>query len=96
MPVLGLQIIVPVSESMQPAISSGDFVLVQDRGFEEVQEGDIIAYSAQEVREPVISRVRDKNDTALRTRMDSNPGSLEFERHVSPSQLIGEALIILP
>ncbi|MDY6773917.1 MAG: signal peptidase I [Candidatus Nanohaloarchaea archaeon] len=92
----GKPVVTVVSCSMYPELHVGDILLVHGTDFEDIEQGDIIVYSTEEMEIPIVHRVVKKHDTYLETKGDNNPGQLEFEKHVTPGQIRGVVVFTIP
>lgn len=85
-----------VSCSMYPELNVGDILVVNGVEFEEIEEGDIIVYSTDEVEIPVVHRVVAKYDTYLETQGDNTPSQHNWEKYIRPEQIHGEVVFTIP
>lgn len=85
-----------VSCSMYPNLHVGDILVVKGTPYENIEEGDVIVYSTEEMNIPVVHRVIEKNPEFLETKGDNNPSQLSFESRVEPDQIHGRVLFTVP
>lgn len=85
-----------VSCSMYPNLHVGDILVVKGTPYENIEEGDVIVYSTEEMQIPVVHRVIEKNENYLETKGDNNPSQLDFESRVEPEQIHGRVLFSIP
>lgn len=92
MPVVAVE-----SNSMVPAFSRGDILLLQGTPASSLSVGDIIVYSPEGQGVPIVHRIISRNpDGSFQTKGDANSGQLVFEKSVSPSEIHGEVIAVLP
>lgn len=89
-------VVTVVSCSMYPQLDVGDLVFVQGQEFEDIQEEDVLVYDVESSGIPIVHRVIEKRDSSLETQGDNNPGQLEFEKNVTPSQIHGTKVFSVP
>ncbi|WP_051258519.1 signal peptidase I [Atopococcus tabaci] len=82
-----------LSDSMEPTISAGDYIIVSMTPFEEIEKNDIITYQESE-NTLVTHRAVEKTDEGLVTRGDAN--DTEDVRRVQANALIGEVRWVVP
>lgn len=75
------------TESMEPTIMAGDYVLFKNTSFEEVKEEDIIVYRSASGRF-IIHRIIEKNDDYIICQGDNNP--IADEEHITSDMIIGK------
>jgi signal peptidase len=92
MPVVAVE-----SNSMVPTFQRGDILILQGVPADSLHIGDVIVFSPQGQPTPVVHRIIATNaDGTLQTQGDANAGQLEFERHISPQQIEGKVIMIVP
>jgi len=69
----GFEIGIVMSDSMQPALSRGDLVILQDPSTKELKVGTIIRY--QKHGQLILHRIVDKHPLGFRTKGDANKGA---------------------
>ncbi len=85
------------SNSMQPTFSRGDILIIQGSGPDQIKQGDIIVFVTTEARAPIVHRVQTRNaDGTFQTKGDANSGQLTFEKSISPTQILGKEILIIP
>lgn len=83
------------SWSVKDGFSIGDLPIVQ--GSKEYKIGDVIVYSVNGQRAPIIHRIIKINpDGSFMTKGDHNPSLLSFESRVDESQIHGKVLFVIP
>ncbi len=75
------------TESMEPTIKAGDYVMFKSTSFEEVIEKDIIVYRSESGRF-IIHRVIEKNNEYIICKGDNNP--VADEEHITSDMIIGK------
>ncbi len=70
--IFGLSVSYVPTESMEPAIEAGDYVLFSKVDFDDIRVNDIIVYRSNDNRF-IIHRVMEKADSYLRVQGDNNP-----------------------
>lgn len=88
----GLKGYTVVSGSMEPALSTGDFVFVRVNGIEDVKEGDVVTFFRDE--EIVTHRAVEVTDAGVATKGDAN--NIADQGEVTSENYIGELAWILP
>ena len=77
--VFGYRLFVVLTGSMEPAIKTGDVVVIKDANSNELQVGDIITYSLKNTNQTVTHRIQEvvKKDGKIyyKTKGDNNNGS---------------------
>lgn len=92
MPVVAVE-----SNSMVPAFSRGDILILKGGAVSELKLGDIIVYSPEGQNTPIVHRIVSKNpDGTFQTKGDANAGQLSFEKRVSSGQIHGMVLAVIP
>ena len=92
MPVVAVE-----SNSMVPVFHKGDILVL--RGVEPGELGvdDIIVFSVAGRDIPIVHRIVKINpDGSFQTKGDANSGQLSFEFHVSPEDIHGKVVVIVP
>lgn len=90
-----LPIVAVESDSMKPTFVRGDILLLQGTATYEV--GDIIVFSPEPGRTPVVHRIVAINeDGTYQTKGDANASQLPFERRIRKEQVHGKVILILP
>jgi len=99
--VFGLSVSYVPTESMEPVIHKGDYVIFKSASFDDVQEQDIIVYYNPEGINPetktkgiyIIHRVIKKYDTYLETKGDNNMSadSIDVTKDLVIGKYIGKA-----
>lgn len=91
---------VVLSDSMAPAFSTGDVVIVRSVPAEQISVGDVITYhspaaeSVDRISHRVVSVDRSSEETTFRTRGDMNDQRDEYA--VAESNLIGRVWVAIP
>lgn len=96
---------VVLSDSMEPAISAGDVVIVEEVPPEEIDEGDVITFrapaggqfdegGAERVTHRVVEVVREDGQRRFRTRGDANEEA--DPELVGPGDVVGEVAFAIP
>lgn len=94
-----LPIVAVQSGSMEPTFYKGDLLLLvgADKGAPDIKVGDVIVFSHSFGTTPVVHRVVEINkDGTYQTKGDANPGQLPYEKRISPDQVKGKAILIIP
>ena len=92
MPVVAVE-----SNSMVPAFSQGDILVLQGVPASSLRVGEIIVFSPSPGQTPVVHRIITINpDGTFQTKGDNNNGELPFERSIQASQIHGKAVLIIP
>jgi signal peptidase len=92
MPVVAVE-----SNSMVPAFSRGDILVLQGVPSEQLDIGDVIVFSPSPGRTPIVHRiVRLNPDGTFQTKGDANTGQLPFEKSITPDQIHGRQIAIIP
>lgn len=92
MPVVAVE-----SNSMVPAFSKGDILILQGATAEQMKVGDIIVFSPPSHTTPVVHRIVAINpDGSFQTKGDANGGQLSFETHIMPDQIHGRVVLMVP
>ena len=92
MPVVAVE-----SNSMLPAFSMGDMLVLQGVPAQSLKVNDIIVFSPSPQQTPVVHRIISINpDNTFQTKGDNNQGQLPFELRIEPSQIHGKAIFIIP
>lgn len=81
-----------VSGSMEPAISTGDFIFVKTTPIEEIEIDDVVTFLRDE--EFVTHRAVEITDTGLMTKGDAN--NIADQGEVTHDSYIGELALIVP
>lgn len=89
--ILGLSLSYVPTESMEPTIMPGDYVLYSKASFKDVSVGDIIIYR-NDSDIYVIHRVIEKNESTLITKGDNNPIA---DDPISPERVYGKYIMTL-
>lgn len=89
-------VVAVTSGSMEPTLHRGDMILVQGEPFEEIEEGEIVVYTTDRMPVPIIHRVIQKNATALQTKGDALEQQHQFEKHITPDQVLGTTMFVVP
>jgi len=92
MPVVAVE-----SNSMVPTFNRGDILILQGVPPEQLKTGDIIVFSPVSGQTPIVHRVIQINpDGTFQTKGDANTGQLPFEKKISPEQIHGKEIAIVP
>jgi signal peptidase len=106
-----MPIVAVESNSMVPTFHKGDILVLYGTPAEELEVGDIIVFqpeagayasttdfiSGSASTIPIVHRIiRINPDGSFQTKGDANPGQLSFEKHIEPSQIYGESILIIP
>jgi signal peptidase I len=92
MPVVAVE-----SNSMVPTFSRGDILILQGVPAEQLKIGDIIVFSPVAGQTPIVHRIIRMNpDGTFQTKGDANMGQLPFEKSISPDQIHGKEIAIVP
>lgn len=89
-------VVAVTSGSMEPALHRGDMIVVHGTAYEDIEVGDVLVYTTDEMPVPIIHRVIKKNASALETRGDNNRFQHAFERHVTRDEILGKAAFTVP
>lgn len=92
----GVPVVAVTSGSMEPTLHRGDMVVVQGKEFEDIRVGDIIVFETEQMPVPIVHRVIEKNGTAVETQGDALTAQHPFEKHVTPDQILGTKLGVMP
>ncbi|MBU5537206.1 MAG: signal peptidase I [Candidatus Aenigmatarchaeota archaeon] len=75
--------------------SVGDMPIVKKQ--DKYQVGDVIVYSVEGIRAPIIHRIIKINDDGTyQTKGDNNSGQLSYEFSIKPEQIKGKVIFIIP
>jgi signal peptidase I len=101
-----MPIVAVESNSMVPTFYRGDILVLRGSLAEELDIGDIIVFSPRiqsntvagaSGSSPIVHRIVKINpDGSFQTQGDANPGQLYFEKHITPSQIHGKSVLIIP
>ena len=92
MPVVAVE-----SNSMVPTFSRGDILVLQGVPSEQLKIGDIIVFSPAPGTTPIVHRIIKLNpDGTFQTKGDANTGQLPFEKSISPDEIHGREIAIVP
>jgi signal peptidase I len=92
MPVVAVE-----SNSMVPAFYRGDILILRGENASLLKVGDVIVYSPEGQSVPIVHRIISINqDGSFQTKGDANAGQLSFEKHISPSEIHGVVIFIIP
>ena len=92
MPVVAVE-----SNSMVPTFSRGDILVLQGVPSEQLMIGDIIVFSPAPGTTPIVHRIIKLNpDGTFQTKGDANTGQLPFEKSISPDEIHGREIAIVP
>ena len=72
----------------------GDVLVIQGVSEAELEVGDIIVYSVQGRKDPIIHRIIALDP--IQTKGDANAGQISFERSISQGQIHGKAVTLVP
>lgn len=90
----GMKVMHVVSDSMVPAFATGDVLIVSTLDKEQVQEGDIVAYTAEWLENKTVThRVKNVNGDKVITRGDAN-GAADPE--FTKDKIVGKISAIIP
>ena len=79
---------------LEDGFKQGDVLVIRGVPADELEVGDIIVYSTQVRKDPIIHRVVSLDPIA--TKGDSNSGQISFERDISTEQIHGKAVFLVP
>lgn len=88
-----------VGNSMRPAYSRGDILLIKHIHFHELKNGDVVVYKAYgETIPPLIARIISINykEETFTTKGDANRVPLLVEENVSAQKIMGKVVFSLP
>jgi signal peptidase len=92
MPVVAVE-----SNSMVPTFYKGDILVLQGVPSEDLQIGDIIVFSPENYATPIVHRITEINpDGTFQTKGDANLRQLPFEKKITPEQIHGKVIFIVP
>jgi signal peptidase I len=92
MPVVAVE-----SNSMVPTFSRGDILVLQGVPAEQLDIGDIIVFSPSPGVTPIVHRIIKLNsDGTFQTKGDANTGQLPFEKSISPDEIHGREIALVP
>lgn len=92
MPVVAVE-----SNSMVPAFTRGDILILGGVPADQLKTGDIIVFSPPGHATPVVHRIMKINsDGSFQTKGDANSGQLSFETHIMPGQIHGRVILMVP
>ena len=92
MPVVAVE-----SNSMVPAFSRGDILILQGVPPEQLGMGDVIVFSPILGQTPIVHRIIEINpDGTFQTKGDANIGQLPFEKRIYPEQIHGKEIAVVP
>ena len=72
----------------------GDVLVIKGISVNELKVGDVIVYSVVNRRDPIIHRIVSLDPIA--TKGDANLGQLSFESNITPQQIHGKAVVLVP
>lgn len=85
------------SNSMVPAFSKGDILIIQGSKTPDLKIGDVIVFSVSGQPAPIVHRIVSLNsDGTVQTKGDANNGQLPFETSIQGSQILGKSILIIP
>lgn len=89
--IFGFKSTIIVSESMLPSIEVGDCLIIKKTNFEDLKEGDIIAYEKKLDKKAivVVHRIIDINGNEIITKGDNNQ---KPDEPIVKSQLVGKII----
>ncbi len=91
MPVVAVE-----SNSMVPTFYKGDLLILQGVPTEELGVGDIVVFTPPN-RPAIVHRIiRLNEDGTFQTKGDANPKQLPFESRITPDQIHGKEILIIP
>jgi len=88
--VFGFSVSYVPTESMEPTISSDQYILSQSTSFDKVNVDDIIIYRSNTENRFIVHRVIEKYDDYLRTKGDNNP--VADSEHITSDMICGKYL----
>jgi signal peptidase len=97
MPVVAVE-----SNSMVPTFYQGDILIIQgardaSQYKDMLRVGDIIVFSVAGREIPIVHRIKQINsDGSFQTQGDANTGQHSFEKSISPEQIHGKVMMIIP
>lgn len=92
-----MPIVAVESNSMVPTFQRGDILILQGVSAGEIKIGDIIVFSPEDVNTPIVHRVIKINpDNTFQTKGDANDAQLPFEKKITPKQIHGKSILIIP
>jgi signal peptidase len=92
-----MPIVAVESNSMVPTFQKGDILILQGIQPDQLKIGDIIVFSSPQHSTPIVHRIIKINpDKTFQTKGDANTGQLPFEKHITPSQIHGKKILIIP
>lgn len=86
--IFGISVSYVPTNSMEPEIMPGDYVIYKSAGYDDVKEGDIIVYFNNVENKYIIHRIVEKNDTFMLVKGDNNIGIDNFK--VTKDNLVGK------
>lgn len=92
MPVVAVE-----SGSMVPTFYRGDILVLQGIPAKDLRVGDIIVFGPEGKSVPVVHRIVEINpDGTFQTKGDANIKQLSFEKRITPGQIYGKEVLIIP
>lgn len=92
-----MPIVAVESNSMIPAFSKGDMLILMGVPQDQLAVEDIIVFDPPSGGTPIVHRiVAINNDGTFQTKGDANSGQLFYEKSISLSQIHGKIVMILP
>lgn len=93
----GMPIVAVESNSMVPAFSQGDMLILQGTTQESLNVEDVIVFDKPGGGTPIVHRiVAINNDGTFQTKGDANAGQLPYERSIEYEQVHGKVVMIIP
>ena len=87
----------PIVSGGTPLAGFFSFIGDGDKDQEKYEIGDVIVYSVPGVNAPIIHRiVKINDDGTYQTKGDNNSGQLNYESSVTPGQVKGKVIFIIP
>ena len=86
--IFGISISYVPTNSMEPEIMPGDYVIYKSAGYDDVNKGDIIVYFNNVENKYIIHRIVEKNDTFMLVKGDNNIGIDNYK--VTQNDLVGK------
>lgn len=89
--IFGLSVSHVPTDSMEPTITAGEYVLFIKADFDDVKKGDIVVYRDDDDKF-IIHRVIEKDEDSLKTQGDNNPVD---DGDISPDRIYGKYIMTL-
>lgn len=93
--IFGLSVSYVPTQSMEPTIKAGEYIMFAEASFDSVEEGDIVVYYNDQEQKYIVHRIIDKNTETrvITTKGDNN--SIADDIEVKPEMIYGKYLTTL-